>query len=115
MKNLAEESAKAVGKTTKLIEMAIAAVDSGITIADETAVNIDGVMGTAGIATEKMGEVASVLQADVENMRQIKENLQRVSAVVDNNSAASEETAAVSEEQKAQVEAMVQLMSKFDF
>lgn len=115
VKNLAEESAKAVGKTTKLIEMAIAAVDSGITIADETAVNIDGVMGTAGIATEKMGEVASVLQADVENMRQIKENLQRVSAVVDNNSAASEETAAVSEEQKAQVEAMVQLMSKFDF
>lgn len=115
VKNLAEESAKAAGKTTKLIETAIAAVDSGITIADETAVNIDRVMGSASVATEKMGEVASMLQADVENMRQIKENLQQVSAVVDNNSATSEETAAVSEEQKAQVEAMVQLMSKFDF
>lgn len=44
VKSLAEESAKAAGKTTKLIETAIAAVDSGIAIADETAENMDQVM-----------------------------------------------------------------------
>ncbi len=115
VKNLAEESAKAAGKTTKLIETAVSAVDSGIAIADETAANMDGVMDFASNATEKMGAVADMLQGDVERMLQVRENLQQVSAVVDNNSATSQETAAVSEEQKAQVEAMVQLMSKFDF
>lgn len=115
VKNLAEESAKAAGKTTKLIETAISAVNSGIAIADETAADMDKVMSSAGIATERMGEVAQILQSDVERMRQVRANLQQVSAVVDNNSATSQETAAVSEEQKAQVESMVQLMSRFEF
>lgn len=115
VKNLAEESAKAAGKTTKLIETAISAVNSGIAIADETAADMDKVMSSAGVATERMGEVAQILQSDVERMRQVRANLQQVSAVVDNNSATSQETAAVSEEQKAQVESMVQLMSRFEF
>ena len=72
-------------------------------------------MGSAKDTIDKMGEVEQMLQSDVERMRQVKESLQQVSAVVDNNSATSQETAAVSEEQKAQVESMVQLMSKFDF
>lgn len=113
VKNLADESAKAAGQTTKLIETAIAAVDSGIAIADEAAANMDAVMVDAGVATEKMGQIAVMLQDDVEYMYQVRENLQRVSAVVDNNSATSQETAAVSEQQKAQVEAMVHLMDKF--
>lgn len=114
VKNLADESAKAAGKTTKLIETAIAAVESGITIADETAENMDGVMEGARIATEKMEQIAAMLEADVGHMYQVRENIQQVSSVVDNNSATSQETAAVSEQQKAQVEVMVQLMDKFE-
>ncbi len=72
-------------------------------------------MSSASVVTERMGEVAQILQSDVERMRQVRANLQQVSAVVDNNSATSQETAAVSEEQKAQVESMVQLMSRFEF
>lgn len=115
VKSLAEESGKAAGKTTKLIETAIAAVDSGITIADEAAANMDEVMVGASAATETMSQIAVMLQNDVEHMRKVRTNLQQVSAVVDNNSATSQETAAVSEEQKAQVEAMVDLMGKFKF
>lgn len=115
VKSLAEESARAAGQTTKLIETAIAAVDSGIAIADETAANMDEVMVGASAATETMSQIAVMLQTDVEHMRKVQSNLQQVSAVVDNNSATSEETAAVSEEQKAQVEAMVELMDKFKF
>ncbi len=114
VKNLAEESAKAAGKTTKLIETAVTSVDSGISVADETAKSIALVMDAAKTATEKMGKISDILQRDVQHMRQIKNNLEQVSAVVDNNSATSEETAAVSEQQKAQVETMVQLMSKFE-
>lgn len=115
VKSLAEESAKAAGKTTKLIETAISAVDSGIMIADEAAANMDEVMIGASAATETMSQIAVMLQNDVEHMRNVRANLQQVSAVVDNNSATSQETAAVSEEQKAQVEAMVELMDRFKF
>ena len=113
VKKLAEESAEAAGKTKKLIETAISAVDSGIAIADATAANMEEVLDCATDATEKMGQIAVMLEDDVEHMRQVQVNLKQVSAVVDNNSATSQETAAVSEEQKAQVETMVQMMERF--
>ena len=65
------------------------------------------------LATQKMGQIASILEDEVEDMREANENITQVSAVVDNNSATSEETAAISEQQKAQVESMVSLMDKF--
>ncbi|MBO5371402.1 MAG: HAMP domain-containing protein [Lachnospiraceae bacterium] len=114
VKNLAEESARAAGRTTKLIETTILAVDKGIAIADETAQNMNVVMNGAKEATEKMGQIAEILKNDAENMNQINENIMLVSGVVDNNSATSEETAAISEEQKAQVETMVELMNRFE-
>ena len=113
VKNLAEESARAAGKTTELIQMTIDAVDKGIEIADETAANMTEVMGGAMEATEKMGQIATMLDEEAANMQEINETVASVSGAVDNNSATSEETAAVSEEQKAQVETMVQMMARF--
>ena len=113
VKNLAEESAKAAGKTTALIQMTIDAVNKGINIADATAANMTEVMGGAMEATEKMGQIAKMLDEEAANMQEINETVASVSTVVDNNSATSEETAAVSEEQKAQVEPMVQMMARF--
>ena len=113
VKNLAEESAKAAGKTTELIQMTIDAVNKGIDIADATAANMTEVMGSAMEATEKMSQIAQMLDDEATNMQEINETVASVSTVVDNNSATSEETAAVSEEQKAQVETMVQMMARF--
>ncbi len=113
VKKLSEESSEAAGRTTKLIETTIAAVERGILIADETAANMTEVMGGAMEATEKMGQIAHLLEDNVEHMHRVNQNINQVSAVVDNNSATSEETSAVSEEQKAQVDTMVNLMSRF--
>ena len=113
VKNLAEESAKAAGRTTALIETTIAAVDKGIAIADETVDNMLQVMDGAKEATEKMGQIAVMLQKDVASMQLVNEGIATVSSVVDNNSATSEETAAISEEQKAQVEMMVSMIERF--
>lgn len=113
VKNLAEESSKAAGKTTELIQMTIDAVNKGIDIADVTAKNMTLVMDGAVEATEKMGQVANILEEEADQMQQINETMATVSEVVDNNSATSEETAAVSEEQKAQVETMVQMVGRF--
>ncbi len=114
VKNLADESAKAAGRTTKLIETTIQAVEKGIAIADETAANMNEVLDSAKAATDKMGQIVEMLEEDASHMHQINESISKVSAVVDNNSATSQETAAVSEEQKAQVETMVQLMDRFE-
>lgn len=113
VKNLAEESTKAAGRTTELIVTTIAAVERGISIADETAANMEKVIVSAGEATDKMSELARMLDEDVEHIHHVNDDIAKVSAVVDNNSAASEETAAVSEQQKEQVETMVSLMDQF--
>ena len=113
VKNLSEESAKAAGQTRGLIEATIQTVDKGISIADETVVNMTEVMNSAKAATEKMGQIAEMLDGNVDHVHSIRETVAQVSSVVDNNSATSEETAAVSEEQKAQVESMVSLMNRF--
>ena len=113
VKNLANESARAAGKTTELIESTITAMDKGILIADETVSNMNEVMTEAKEATQKMEQIVDMLKQDTERMRDVNASVEQVSAVVDNNSAASQETAAVSEEQKTQVETMVGLMDQF--
>jgi len=113
VKNLAEESSNASRRTTALIETTIQAVEKGIAIADETAYNMNEVIDGATAATQKMGQIADMLNDGVANIHEVSNALKRVSEVVDNNSATSEETAAISEEQKAQVGTMVQLVDFF--
>ena len=113
VKSLAEESSRASGRTTQLIETTIEAVDKGISIADETIANMAEVMQGAMEATQKMGQIAELLNKEVDNIHDINNTINRVSEVVDSNSATSQETAAVSEEQKAQVETMASLVEYF--
>ncbi len=114
VKNLANESASAAGKTTELIEMTVTAMDKGIAIADETVSNMNEVMNEAREATQKMGQIAEMLRQDTIRMNGVNERVEQVSSAVDNNSAASEETAAVSQEQRTQVKTMVELMEQFE-
>ena len=114
VKNLANESAKAAGRTTELIETTVSVMDRSISIADETAENMNLVMTDAKAATEKMEQIAQMLKENASRMHDLNENAIQVSDAVDNNSATSQETAAVSEEQKVQVETMVELMSQFE-
>lgn len=113
VKNLADESAKAARKTTELIEMTVSAMDRSISIADETAENMQQVMTGAKVATEKISQITNMLEQDVINMQGLNTNISEVSSAVNNNSATSQETAAVSEEQKAQVETLVGIMDHF--
>ena len=113
VKNLANESAKAAGRTTELIETTVTVMNRGIVIADETSEDMKEVMKSTTVATEKINQIVEMLEKDVESMHEVNDSIEQVSSVVDNNSATSEETAAVSEAQKHQVEAMVELMNQF--
>lgn len=114
VKNLANESANAAGRTTELIETTISVMDKSISIAEETEANMNQVMSSAREATEKMGQIEQILKRDTQRMQELNQNVTQVSSAVDNNSATSEETAAVSTEQKTQVETMVELMERFE-
>ncbi len=114
VKNLANESSNAAGRTTQLIETTVSVMDKSIAIAEETEANMNEVLTDAKAATEKMGQIEQILKRDTQRMQELNENVTQVSAAVDNNSATSQETAAVSEEQKAQVETMVQMMERFE-
>ena len=113
VKNLANESAKAAGRTTELIETTVTVMNRGIVIADETSEDMKEVMKSTTVATEKINQIVEMLEKDVERMHEVNDSIEQVSSVVDNNSATSEETAAVSETQKHQGEAMVELMNQF--
>lgn len=113
VKNLAEQSTKAAGETTELIQASVEAVKKGILIAGETEQNMGEVMSGAEQSTRNLIDMAEKLQLEVENIKKIDKNISNVAEIVDNNSASSEETAAISEEQSAQVQLMVQMMEKF--
>ena len=63
--------------------------------------------------TGRINGIVDKLKLEVESIEHINESIGVVAGIVDNNSATSEETAAVSEQQKAQVESMVDMISKF--
>jgi methyl-accepting chemotaxis protein len=113
VKKLAQESSEAAGRTTKLIETTVEAVEKGTRIANATEANMTEVTSGVRDAATKMREIADKLGGDVSSINQVKENLDHVSSVVENNSATSEETSAISQEQRSQVETMVNLMNKF--
>ena len=113
VKNLANESANAAGRTTELIETTVSVMNKSISIAEETENNMNVVMTDAKEATEKMGQIEQILKRDTLRMQELNENVSQVSAAVDNNSATSQETAAVSEQQKVQVETRVDFMNRF--
>ncbi len=114
IRNLAEESAKAAGRTTTLINTTIEAVSKGIEIAGHTAEDMKRVMESAKASADKMNVISDLLSNEVVHIQEINATMNTISEVVNNNSAASEETAAISQEQMAQVETMAELMGQFE-
>lgn len=113
VKKLAEASQNAVGQTSELIERTVQSVEVGTRISREAAANMEEVQMGAEETTGRINGIVDKLKLEVESIAHINESIGVVAGIVDNNSATSEETAAVSEQQKAQVESMVDMMSRF--
>jgi methyl-accepting chemotaxis protein len=113
VKKLAEASQNAVGQTSELIKRTVESVEVGTRISREAAANMEEVQMGVEETTGRMSSIVEKLKLEVESIGHINESIGVVAGIVDNNSATSEETAAVSEQQKAQVESMVDMISKF--
>ena len=113
VKKLAEASQNAVGQTSELIKRTVESVELGTRISREAAANMEEVQMGAEETTGRINAIVDKLKLEVESIAHINEGINNVAGIVENNSATSEETAAVSEQQKAQVDSMVDLVSRF--
>ena len=115
VRNLAGKSADAAHDTTVLIERAIAAIENGNTITDETAQAVGEVESRAGAVSDIVNKIAgaSIEQADM--VKQVNIGVEQISNVVQTNSATAQQSAAASQELSAQSQTLQKLVSRFTF
>lgn len=114
IRKLAEQSAQSAVDTRKLIETAIAEINSGGVITKDTAEYLDKVMQGLDEIFIAIGDVRRASDKQTASMKGIEQGVGQISQVVENNSAAAQETSATSEELSAQAETMNSLLERFD-
>lgn len=111
--HLANQSSEAVVDTRKMIEAALAEVESGNQIADDTAKALQDVIHGIAEIVEAVEQVAENSNEQNESMQQINIAIEQISGVVQSNSASAEESSATSEELSAQATELNELIDKF--
>ncbi|MDE7036289.1 MAG: CZB domain-containing protein [Eubacteriales bacterium] len=103
VRSLAAASDRAAKATKDLIENSVAASERGRNIVDEVSATLRTTLDLVVRSSDKIGEIAKVVQGEAVTIAQVTEGVSQVSAVVQTNSASSEESAAVSAELFEQV------------
>ena len=110
---LADQSAKAAKESAVLIETSVRAVKKGMTIADETATQLEEVAGNSKMITEEVADIADTLEKQTVEIQQINEGIEQINDVVQTNSATSEECAAASHEMSNEAENLREMIRRF--
>ncbi len=101
---LAAQSANAAKESNSLIASSLEAVEKGIAIANETAAQLEKVVGDSKEITKDVQTAAEILKTQSASFEQIINGVDHINEVVQTNSATSEECAAASQEMSAQAE-----------
>lgn len=110
---LASQSAEAAKESTALIESSVRAVEKGMVIADETAVQLKNVVAGSEEITQKVDRIAEASEEQAGSIAQINKGVEHINEVVQTNSATSQECAAASQEMTGQAETLDQLIRHF--
>ena len=110
---LADQSAKAAKESAVLIETSVRAVKKGMTIADETATQLEEVAGSSKMITEEVTDIADTLEQQTAEIKQINEGIEQINDVVQTNSATSQECAAASEQMSSEAENLREMIRRF--
>lgn len=113
VRNLAAKSGNAAKDTTSLIETAIAAVENGTKIVDETAASLEKIVVNTKHSATVIDEISEAGNQQAEFMTQVTVGVDQISTVVQTNSATAEETAAASEELSSQANLLKELIARF--
>ena len=110
---LAEQSANAAKESAELIESSVQAVEKGMTIADDTAKQLEEVADSSKVITQEVGGIADALHEQTAAIQQINDGVENINDVVQTNSATSQECAAASQEMNGEADDLKELISKF--
>ena len=112
---LASQSSDAVEDTRKLIEAALAEIDSGSSIAEETARALQVVIDGMQEIIEAVERVAESSDEQSHAMQQINAAVEQIADVVQSNSASAEQSSATSQELSSQAIELNELIGNFRF
>ena len=110
---LADQSANAAKESAVLIETSVRAVKKGMTIADETATQLEEVADSSKVITEEVTDIADTLGQQTVEIQQINEGIEQINDVVQTNSATSQECAAASEQMSSEAENLREMIRRF--
>ena len=110
---LADQSAKAAKESAVLIETSVRAVKKGMTIADETATQLEEVADSSKVITEEVTDIADTLGQQTVEIQQINEGIEQINDVVQTNSATSQECAAASEQMSSEAGNLREMIRRF--
>lgn len=115
VRNLAGKSADAAHDTTVLIKRAVAAIENGNSITNETAQAVSEVEARSGGVSDIVNKIAGASLEQADMVKQVNIGVEQISNVVQTNSATAEESAAASEELSAQAQTLQKLVDRFTF
>ena len=110
---LAQQSNDAVQRTHSLVSTALAEIDNGNVIVEETQHTLHAIGDSVNELAEMMRSSGDMAQHQASNMREINQGIEQISEVIQNNSATAEESSAVSSELSEQSNQLHNLMSQF--
>ena len=113
VRNLAQRSASAAEETTSLIEGSIKKVETGTSIAKNTADALNEIVESITKSTELVNQISSASREQANAITQINQAVEQVSQVVQTTSATAEEGAAASEELSGQAELLKKMVDDF--
>lgn len=114
VRNLAGKSAEAANNTTALIESTVAAIQRGMSIAEETAKSLGVVVEKTSVVNVKIQDIAKVSEEQANAIQQINTGIDQIASVVQTNSATAEQSAAASEELSGQANMVKDMVGKFN-
>lgn len=113
VRNLAARSAKAASETTDLIEASISRVKQGTDIANQTAGDLQKIVGGIGEVVEIISEIATEANDQAMAVAEINEGVNQVSTVTQMNTATAQESAAASEQMSSQAMLLQEMVGRF--
>jgi len=113
VRSLAARSAKAARETAELIEGSVGNTQNGKRIADETAEALKDIVDNVSKVTDLVSEIAAASDEQAGGIEQINQGLGQIDQVTQQNTASAEESAAAAEELAGQSEQMHQMLRRF--
>ncbi len=111
---LAGQTVEAAQDTAELINASLRNVEVGISIANDTAEKLSGMVGQVQGIADKVKTIAEASNHQAFSVKEMSENIGEISSVGQNNAATSEESLALSYEMNEHANSLKGLVEKFE-